>query len=314
MPTGYPEGRRVWVAVSAPRLGLDLGRFDANTGEPIAPAAIYEARHGTFTSGPGPHVALNDTIMIFAFAPIVGLLLGIASITVPWDTLITSVVLYIVIPVILAQAWRRLLLRRGQAAFEATVSVMGRWSIGALLLTLVLLFAFQGEAICQPRNGRVTQHVDLNGRDVAITSLHLDWPWPKHHWRQIDKMAPTLRQGDGPALLGGDFNAAPWSAAVRAVAAEGGLRIVRGIGPSWLTVQFKAVWPRWLGLPIDQLLVSSDVVVERVETLSRTSSDHLPVLLRFSLLPRPGDPAPRASEPATASAHPAPPLFGTPSG
>ncbi|HEX6008299.1 MAG TPA: ACR3 family arsenite efflux transporter [Burkholderiales bacterium] len=92
-------------------------------------------------------VALNDTIMIFAFAPIVGLLLGIASITVPWDTLITSVVLYIVIPVVLAQAWRRLLLRRGQAAFEATVSVMGRWSIGALLVTLVLLFAFQGEAI-----------------------------------------------------------------------------------------------------------------------------------------------------------------------
>lgn len=92
-------------------------------------------------------VALNDTIMIFAFAPIVGLLLGIASITVPWDTLITSVVLYIVIPVVLAQAWRRSLLRRGQAVFEETLSAAGHWSIAALLLTLVLLFAFQGEAI-----------------------------------------------------------------------------------------------------------------------------------------------------------------------
>ena len=92
-------------------------------------------------------VALNDTIMIFAFAPIVGLLLGIASITVPWDTLITSVVLYIVIPVILAQVWRRSLLRRGQAVFQQMVSAMGHWSIAALLLTLVLLFAFQGEAI-----------------------------------------------------------------------------------------------------------------------------------------------------------------------
>ena len=92
-------------------------------------------------------VALNDAIMVVAFAPIVGLLLGIASITVPWTTLITSVVLYIVIPVVLAQVWRRSLLVRGQAAFDAAMAQIGPWSIAALLLTLVLLFAFQGEAI-----------------------------------------------------------------------------------------------------------------------------------------------------------------------
>ena len=92
-------------------------------------------------------VALNDAIMVVAFAPIVALLLGIAAITVPWDTLITSVVLYIVIPVVLAQLWRRSLLRRGQAAFDVAMARIGPWSIGALLLTLVLLFAFQGEAI-----------------------------------------------------------------------------------------------------------------------------------------------------------------------
>jgi ACR3 family arsenite transporter len=63
-------------------------------------------------------VALNDTIMVFAFAPIVGLLLGMSAITVPWDTLLTSVVLYIVIPVILAQLWRKALLAKGQAAFR----------------------------------------------------------------------------------------------------------------------------------------------------------------------------------------------------
>ena len=94
-------------------------------------------------------VALNDAIMIFAFAPIVGLLLGIASITVPWDTLLTSVVLYIVIPVILAQVLRRSLLRRGEAAYRAALARMGPWSTGALLATLVLLFAFQGEAILE---------------------------------------------------------------------------------------------------------------------------------------------------------------------
>ena len=92
-------------------------------------------------------VALNDSIMVVAFAPLVGLLLGISAITVPWDTLFTSVILYIVIPVILAQLWRKMLLAKGQAAFDATMEKIGPWSISALLVTLVLLFAFQGEAI-----------------------------------------------------------------------------------------------------------------------------------------------------------------------
>ncbi len=92
-------------------------------------------------------VALNDTIMVFAFAPIVALLLGLSSISVPWGTLLTSVVLYIVIPVLLAQWWRKALLERGQAAFDAALAKIGPWSIAALLATLVLLFAFQGKAI-----------------------------------------------------------------------------------------------------------------------------------------------------------------------
>jgi arsenite transporter len=92
-------------------------------------------------------VALNDTIMVFAFAPIVALLLGLSAITVPWATLLTSVGLYIVLPVVLAQLWRRALLRRGPAAFEAALARIGPWSVAALLATLVLLFGFQGEAI-----------------------------------------------------------------------------------------------------------------------------------------------------------------------
>jgi len=94
-------------------------------------------------------VALNDTIMVFAFAPIVGLLLGISAIVVPWDTLITSVVLYIVIPLALSQFWRKQLLAKGQAHFDATMEKIGPWSISALLATLVLLFAFQGRAIIE---------------------------------------------------------------------------------------------------------------------------------------------------------------------
>ncbi|RMA61105.1 ACR3 family arsenite transporter [Acidovorax sp. 100] len=94
-------------------------------------------------------VALNDSIMVVAFAPLVAFLLGISAITVPWDTLLTSVVLYIVIPVVLAQWLRRSLLAKGQAVFDAVMARMGPWSIAALLATLVLLFAFQGQAILQ---------------------------------------------------------------------------------------------------------------------------------------------------------------------
>ncbi|BBU69856.1 ACR3 family arsenite efflux transporter [Fluviibacter phosphoraccumulans] len=94
-------------------------------------------------------VALNDTIMVFAFAPLVAFLLGISAIIVPWDTLLTSVVLYIVIPVVLAQIWRKALLVKGQAYFDAVMEKIGPWSISALLLTLVLLFAFQGKAILE---------------------------------------------------------------------------------------------------------------------------------------------------------------------
>ena len=92
-------------------------------------------------------VALNDGIMVVAFAPLVAFLLGVSAITVPWATLLVSVLLYIIVPLVIAQLWRRALLSRGQAAFDAAMASAGPWSIGALLLTLVLLFAFQGVQI-----------------------------------------------------------------------------------------------------------------------------------------------------------------------
>jgi ACR3 family arsenite transporter len=93
-------------------------------------------------------VALNDTIMVVAFAPIVGLLLGLSSIAVPWDTLVLSVVLYIVVPVIVAQLWRHTLLAHGgPPALNRTLRTLAPLSLSALLLTLVLLFGLQGEQI-----------------------------------------------------------------------------------------------------------------------------------------------------------------------
>ncbi|MFN4310549.1 MAG: ACR3 family arsenite efflux transporter [Ferrovibrio sp.] len=97
-------------------------------------------------------VALNDAIMVVAFAPIVGLLLGLSSIVVPWQTLLLSVALYIVVPVVLAQAWRRhVLARGGAAALQGLLRRLGPLSLVALLSTLVLLFAFQGgQILAQP--------------------------------------------------------------------------------------------------------------------------------------------------------------------
>ena len=94
-------------------------------------------------------VALNDVVMLFAFAPIVGLLLGMSAITVPLETLLTSVLMYIVIPVVIAQLLRAALLRQAASSWQNWLQVLSRFSMAALLLTLILLFAFQGEKILQ---------------------------------------------------------------------------------------------------------------------------------------------------------------------
>ena len=92
-------------------------------------------------------VALNDAIMIVAFAPIVALLLGLSAIVVPWDTLFISVLLYILVPVVLAQLWRASLLMGGEVRLQAMLARIHPWSVAALLATIVLLFAFQGRQI-----------------------------------------------------------------------------------------------------------------------------------------------------------------------
>ncbi|MFA7351785.1 MAG: ACR3 family arsenite efflux transporter [Methylotenera sp.] len=92
-------------------------------------------------------VAINDAIMLFAFAPLVALLLGLSSITVPWNTLFLSVLLFIVVPVVISQLWRKLLLSKGQNALDEMLKQLHPFSLSALLATLVLLFGFQGQQI-----------------------------------------------------------------------------------------------------------------------------------------------------------------------
>jgi arsenite transporter len=94
-------------------------------------------------------VALNDTIMLFAFAPLVALLLGLSSIAVPWDTLFMSVVVFIIVPVVISQALRKVMLAKGQGALEKLLKRIQPVSLSALLATLVLLFGFQGQQILE---------------------------------------------------------------------------------------------------------------------------------------------------------------------
>ena len=108
--------------------------------------------------------------MIVAFAPVVALLLGLSSITVPWNTLITSVGLYIVVPVLIAQVIRRALLARGEATYKRVVGTLGPYSITALLATLVLLFGFQGNAIVEQ-----PLIILLLAVPIAVFKNQIDW-------------------------------------------------------------------------------------------------------------------------------------------
>jgi arsenite transporter len=128
-------------------------------------------------------VALNDLVMVFAFAPIVALLLGVASIPVPWDTLTLSVVMYIVIPLAIAQFLRARLMRGGKAMFDAAMLRIGPYSIMALLATLVLLFSFQGATIiAQPAIiGMLAVPILLQTLFIAGIGYWLNWKLKVRH-------------------------------------------------------------------------------------------------------------------------------------
>ena len=148
-------------------------------------------------------VALNNSIMIVAFAPIVALLLGLSSIVVPWNTLLLSVALYIALPVIAAQLWRRALLAQGgQAALGRTLRALNPLSLSALLLTLVLLFGLQGEQIIRraarhrPAGGSdPIQHVFQRGAGLSAQSP----PWR----RMVHRRAFGADRGEQFLRIGG---------------------------------------------------------------------------------------------------------------
>lgn len=125
--------------------------------------------------------------------------------------------------------------------------------------------------------------IDFGGRSAIITALHLDWPWPYSQPSNVKMIEPYFERLQGPLIIAGDFNAASWSQTVKNIVAASKTRSVEGLQPSWFAIGMPDMVTRWIGLPLDHILTSDQIVNPRVETLPKAGSDHLPMLLRFSI-------------------------------
>ena len=126
-------------------------------------------------------------------------------------------------------------------------------------------------------------NIDVAGKSLTVASYHAHWPWPHSQHKWIDELAGIFSTLPHPLIIGGDFNATPWSEGVQRIARLSGTLPVAGLRPSWLTPEF----PGWLrsriGLPIDHLLVSDGIITVEAHTLPFAGSDHLPVFYRVLL-------------------------------
>ncbi|WOC15192.1 endonuclease/exonuclease/phosphatase family protein [Pseudochrobactrum sp. MP213Fo] len=159
-----------------------------------------------------------------------------------------------------------------------------KWGVGILSRRP---FAEFGAPVCTGEGLLATALVNFGGTNVLVSSLHQSWPWPYKQASQFDFIKPALEAmnnpHDIPVILAGDFNAAPWSYAVRKVEAATNTKHLSGIGPTWLTPQLPASWKQWLGLPLDQVLINTAVSLRNIKADIPSGSDHLPVLMEFSV-------------------------------
>ncbi|MDZ5698334.1 endonuclease/exonuclease/phosphatase family protein [Chelativorans sp. M5D2P16] len=151
-------------------------------------------------------------------------------------------------------------------------------------------FLHPSRAQCLDRGALAIATVNFGGTAVDVAALHLGWPWPFEQPWQIPRVSAALQQLSETAILAGDLNAVPWSITARRIAAAGGLARLEAIGPSWLARPLPNALRRTVGLPIDNILVKGRLVPLDTRRLDDVGSDHLPVLLEFSVQP---DTAPR---------------------
>lgn len=144
-------------------------------------------------------------------------------------------------------------------------------------------FAEGTGTFCDAHHSLAAARVDFNGTDVTVASHHQLWPWPMGQWPRLDALRPALQALPEPVLLGGDFNAAPWSALLADYTGLTGTRVVHGVGATWFPSFLPAEWARGAGLAIDHVLVSPQIGIVSAQRMEATASDHLPVLVRFTV-------------------------------
>lgn len=140
--------------------------------------------------------------------------------------------------------------------------------------------------------------IDFGGREAAVATLHLHWPWPFDQTAQVAGLQPVLRALPENTLLAGDFNATPWSATVRTAAASGGLTTVGPFGPTWIYRRLPSGL-LFAGLPIDQMLAKGGIAIHSARTLEPAGSDHVALLAEFSIH---APTTPEREEPTTTTA------------
>ncbi|TPO10470.1 AP endonuclease [Mesorhizobium sp. CU2] len=138
---------------------------------------------------------------------------------------------------------------------------------------------------CEPRGAMATATIDFGGVPVDVAAIHLSWPWPREQYWQIGELAQPLAALGETAIMAGDCNAVPWSAAVRRVARLGGLTPMPSAGPTWIHRTLPDFLRRYAGLPIDQVFSKGGVTILSSTRLEDSGSDHLPVLVEFTLRP-----------------------------
>ncbi|RJT33529.1 AP endonuclease [Mesorhizobium waimense] len=141
------------------------------------------------------------------------------------------------------------------------------------------------EPFCERRGAMAIAKVDFGGSAVDVAAIHLSWPWPREQSWQIGELSQQLASLGETAIMAGDCNAVPWSAAVRRVASLGGLTVMPSAGPTWILLRLPDFLRRYAGLPIDQVFSKGGVVIHSASRLEDTGSDHLPVMVEFSLRP-----------------------------
>lgn len=175
-------------------------------------------------------------------------------------------------------------LERLSAAYPHRIICPGKGQTGGVAILSRRPFETDLPAKCHVGGSLAIASVNFGGQTVRVAAVHLGWPWPFDQWAQVDQLGEALGTLTGSAILAGDFNATGWTVSAQRVAEAGGLTPVPSIGVSWLLLELPKALRPWIGLPIDHVMIKGNVSVHSALGQDDAGSDHLPVLVEFSLL------------------------------